>query len=289
MMRFIPWLLVLSIAPIVAQGATVAFDPPILEIHVAGGVTTGTFQITVASTEVLATFNSVDMVIGSNDVQLTAFVLTDEFIDATTPFNAVEVPGPGTYSSDVFVGGFSFINPWTPPTSVGTLFVNAAGLSAGDYAVSVDFKFDGRSIVALGLPTEGLTGVATVRVITDCNANGQLDSCDVSCGEAGDPCFGVPECGTAADCNLNGIPDECEPPGAIMRFRVRCVGGQLQALAETFLPPGTLLTFTNTNDAPMIVPVNNGGKAQAIWLDQVGTPQVCLAECPTICRNANCQ
>ena len=53
---------------------------------------------------------------------------------------------------------------------------------------------------------------------TDCNANGVLDSCDLSLGTSDDcDSNGIPdECdialGNQLDCNLNGIPDSCEPP-----------------------------------------------------------------------------
>ncbi len=43
-------------------------------------------------------------------------------------------------------------------------------------------------------------------VEVDCNDNGLVDSCDVSCTP---PC-NVPGCGLSDDCNANGVPDECE-------------------------------------------------------------------------------
>ena len=56
---------------------------------------------------------------------------------------------------------------------------------------------------------------------TDCNANGVLDSCDLSSGTS-DDCNvnGIPdECeitgDPSIDCNANGIPDTCEPVGEV--------------------------------------------------------------------------
>ena len=41
----------------------------------------------------------------------------------------------------------------------------------------------------------------------DCNANGTLDPCDISCAAGG---CSPPHCGGSLDCNANGLPDECE-------------------------------------------------------------------------------
>jgi len=43
----------------------------------------------------------------------------------------------------------------------------------------------------------------------DCNNNGILDECDLSCGDAGGPCD-LAGCGQSLDCNANGVPDECD-------------------------------------------------------------------------------
>lgn len=48
---------------------------------------------------------------------------------------------------------------------------------------------------------------------TDCNNNGQPDTCDLSCAAPG--CVAIPGCGTHVDCNQNSVPDECE-------FEPRC-------------------------------------------------------------------
>ena len=43
----------------------------------------------------------------------------------------------------------------------------------------------------------------------DCNSNGLLDECDISCGPPGGDCD-TNGCGQSPDCNSNGIPDECD-------------------------------------------------------------------------------
>ncbi len=46
--------------------------------------------------------------------------------------------------------------------------------------------------------------------LTDCNGNGTADQCDLSCGDPGSLCDGMPNCGLSYDCNNNAVPDECE-------------------------------------------------------------------------------
>ncbi|MDO8631835.1 MAG: hypothetical protein Q7R41_15215, partial [Phycisphaerales bacterium] len=57
--------------------------------------------------------------------------------------------------------------------------------------------------------------------VTDCNANGRLDVCEITCTpttsypelvclQSDYICSGLPNCGTAADCNHNAAPDECD-------------------------------------------------------------------------------
>lgn len=95
----------------------------------------------------------------------------------------------------------------------------------GDQQLSKRSWTDGLSgfgvpeIAAVDLFANGATSIyyddiSLVQRISDCNANGVPDDCDLASGTSQDcNASGIPdECEAAiADCNANGIPDDCEP------------------------------------------------------------------------------
>ena len=68
----------------------------------------------------------------------------------------------------------------------------------------------------------------------DCNQNGTLDVCDISCAASG--CASVVGCGRSNDCNANGVPDECDTFAATSVRSVR-VASASEAVFMT-APPG---------------------------------------------------
>ncbi|MGQ9652129.1 MAG: hypothetical protein ACUVXJ_18690 [Phycisphaerae bacterium] len=70
----------------------------------------------------------------------------------------------------------------------------------------------------------------------DCNSNGIVDECDISCGETGGPCD-LPDCGLSSDCNMDGIPDDCEVSGEVCSFPVSLAGNTTGAADAIFTGP----------------------------------------------------
>ena len=151
-----------------AFGGTVAFDPVGGEIDLRTGVTTTTFDVSVATADQVTSFTSVDIIMGSNDgLMLTDFVLDPGFATFFL-FNAVDIPAsPPVYASDIKAGGFG-VAAQSAPILVGTLTVDAAGLAVGDYTIVVDSGQDGgRTKIGLATDIEGLVGSAVVTVIPE--------------------------------------------------------------------------------------------------------------------------
>ena len=200
------------LCPPIAFAAPVAFDPPASTISndPARGRTSTELAITLPLPEdaSISTFNTFGVLIGSSDLQITDLVLDQGFRTALQgSLVAVDVPGPGVYSSDVFTEGFLFDNEIELPVLVGTITVDAAGVPAGIYAVVVDGDSmidGGRSqIMNANLESESLVGMATITV------TGSSDPGGGSTGEDdGDPVEPPPD---SPDTDGDGMPDETDP------------------------------------------------------------------------------
>lgn len=144
----------------VAYAGTVSFEPQERVVDPAVSTRT-TFEVVISETP-LGTFESVDLILGSDDLQITEwefafFVICD--------FGACADPA-GVYPSDLQFGWFG--PPVLPPFHLGTLTVDASGLGRGTYSVIVDAQRDGgRSTLALGTNIDTLFGSATVTVIPE--------------------------------------------------------------------------------------------------------------------------
>ncbi len=83
----------------------------------------------------------------------------------------------------------------------------------------------------------------------------------------------------------SGAGVACE---AIHKLKTRCNGGRLTAKVKSSLPPGTTLTLTRDGKEPRAIRINNKGRGKTVWLNQSGRNNVCVCECPGVCRKAQC-
>jgi hypothetical protein len=135
-----------------AFGGTIEFTPDTVKYN-AGDVVTLDLSI---GSSLLTTFDSVDIIVGSDDLTITDF----EF-GAFTRFFESSAPDTSVYPSG---WKFGFFGPasFSEEFHLGTLTVVDPRLF-GTYTVLVDAARDGgRSTVAGSGFTDGLTGVATV-------------------------------------------------------------------------------------------------------------------------------
>jgi len=141
-----------------ALGGTVSFDPPVREVDPSISTVT-TFEVGIAASD-LGTFEGLDMVIGSDDLQIVRW----DYGDYTRFFE--DVRPAGIYPSDVRISHFAL--PTAMPFSVGEVTVDAAGLPPGLYQVVVDAERDNvRSRIQLGLAEDPLYGEGFVSVIPE--------------------------------------------------------------------------------------------------------------------------
>ncbi len=174
--------LLASLSCACALGETVRFEPAIRTVDLGTGVTTTTFEVHVESTTGVATFNSIDLLIGSDNLVPSAFAF-DAAFEANMDFeNAEIIVDPPGYVSAIFAGGFAAA-ALTRPILVGTLTVDAAGLAPGDYMVEVNADKDGgASVIALLTNLDPLFGSATVTVVgtapPECTTDAACDDGD---------------------------------------------------------------------------------------------------------------
>lgn len=132
------------------------------------------------------------------------------------PFDPTDWPGTASEDAVTWATESFSENPNANAIRFGTLY---------------DFYFDANvepapTTVTIGLFKPGFPDVVQSNIVgpklafIDCNRNGVMDVCDVSCqpyDDEGRPMVefcAVPEgtpCGTSNDCNGNQVPDECEP------------------------------------------------------------------------------
>jgi hypothetical protein len=101
---------------------------------------------------------------------------------------------------------------WSPNEQVSPQFNSHVGFpnqrKMGDYAHQVSDDFGVNLAYAATFNNE--QDIYFLRAAQDCNANGILDECDLSCGAPSGPC-NLQGCGLSPDCNQNRVPDDCEP------------------------------------------------------------------------------
>ncbi len=88
-----------------------------------------------------------------------------------------------------------------------------------------------------------------------------------------------------------GLANLC---GAVNRMKSKCVRGsgrfKLKATLVTELEPGTELTMTRDDEEPKTATVKGGGRARASWrVFEARAYDVCVVECPSVCRGQTCQ
>ncbi len=140
--------------------ATATFDPPLVEVQ-AG--TPALFDVYVA-VESLSAFDAADVLIGSNDAPDISFTYSPDWEAAMAGFVTPITYDSGVYGQDVFVGGFRVAGPIQGSLWVGTLTVDTAGLTVGDYPIVVDGVAEGMSRLTLAGTWEPLSGMGTVRI-----------------------------------------------------------------------------------------------------------------------------
>jgi len=146
---------------------TVTFSPNPIVIDPFNGPSTAQLAVSVAATE-FGTLQSVDLVIGSDDLDISNFVYDPGFISATAFRSTPTYDNlPQVYPFNAQLGGF--LNEDAASILVGSFTIDAAGLAAGDYSVEVSSVLDdGRS--GLGSPlgdVEGLLGSVRVQVVPE--------------------------------------------------------------------------------------------------------------------------
>ncbi len=171
-MRTLPLGLIISLAASRAFAGVVTFDPALVFIDPAIS-TTAQVQVSVgqATTED-GTFDSVDLIIGSDIQGLIAYFTYDQEFIEFTPFRFSPQPlralGTQVYGpmGSTFVGGF--FNEPISAILVGTLILNATGVPNGEYTIGVDSARDGLSGMGLSGVNDSWTfGIARVVVIPE--------------------------------------------------------------------------------------------------------------------------
>ncbi len=77
--------------------------------------------------------------------------------------------------------------------------------------------------------------------------------------------------------------------GKIRKLKVVCLGsGTLKAKLKSSLPKGTILTASNNGGDHKPMSINKRGKGKAKWRQQTGRREVCILECPKVCKDAVC-
>jgi hypothetical protein len=159
MKRIAAVLLVLTFGGASAFGGVVEFSPDPLDLMVSGPMT-GSLDVTVTG---VGQFDSLDMVIGSDDFTITGFTY-----DAAIDLDSTTAPymGVGLYTaSDVWIGGFNDAGHVSGPTMlVGTVDVDLTGLPEGTYEIEVSATRDG-DISGLGVPGVGFDGLAGIGIV----------------------------------------------------------------------------------------------------------------------------
>jgi hypothetical protein len=154
-------LLVLGFGSATAFGGIVEFAPD--KVGLMPGES-GAFTLTIMAD---LQFDSMDMVIGSDDVTIDGFTYDPAIaLDTTNP----PYPGAGFYPNDIWVGGFNNPGVLSGPTmlvGVVDFTVPGAAMIGDQYVVSVDFGFDTLSGVGTSAGLEGLVGEGLVNVIPE--------------------------------------------------------------------------------------------------------------------------
>lgn len=153
-----------------AQAGVVLFDPPEITIDPSTGPTTGAFTVTVVSDQAL--IDNIKLILASEDVALTGFDYEPAMLFAFGPF-AVSPQLFGLWPHDLVVGGFSASGAIRSPLVLGTLEVDASGLSPGDYELFSD-PVCFSCTFPLPEPPESFSGAALVHVIPEPTSIGLL-------------------------------------------------------------------------------------------------------------------
>jgi hypothetical protein len=135
--------LITGAAPALADSAV--FEPALATVA-AGQF--AEFELYVSPTT-LASFDAVDVIIGSNDLPDLEFAYSPDFtaaMDQLTPIFTDQ----GFYAQDVFVGGFSLDDAIDSRLLVGTVRAATSGLPPGDYTLQIDGATDMISALSLG-------------------------------------------------------------------------------------------------------------------------------------------
>lgn len=161
-------IVVVAFAASTAFGGVVTFNPIKGDINVPAGETTAQFTVGVTQ-ETIGTFNSVDIVVGSDAFEIIGLEYSPEWILATSLDPTTDPVGVYP-KSDLIFGGFLGANFIDGFSNIGTLTVGYNGHTdvgfSGD--IMVDSGFDGGITVLVNGPaTEGLTGRATVNIVPE--------------------------------------------------------------------------------------------------------------------------
>ncbi len=163
MKRFAGVVFAVVFASSYALGGTVSFDP---SKHSVEAGTQVDFELTISDSGSLDSFQTVAIVVGSND----GLVLTEFVWAEITPFPNIVYPVSASpkYMSGVVFGFGNFFTGYTAPLTIGTLSVDTNDLPIGTYEVVISSDNDGgQSGLAEGTLTEPLFGIGTINIIPE--------------------------------------------------------------------------------------------------------------------------
>lgn len=192
-----------------AAGETIRFDPTSQSLESGATITTLTFDLYLESTSSTTTFNSIDLLIGSNTVAVTSFTFDANFLSLLDFSSNARADQMASYNSAILAGGFSATGQ-NRSVLIGTVTVDAANLNVGSYNVAVSADTDvGISNVALGDVSEPLNGSATITLFNPTTAACQADAdCDDTLSCTTDACVG----GVCNHTPIDGCTDTSTPP-----------------------------------------------------------------------------
>ncbi|MGD2109659.1 MAG: PEP-CTERM sorting domain-containing protein [Phycisphaerae bacterium] len=145
-----------------AHAGVIGFNPQEMTIDPSVDPLIFTTEMSVAAADVETAFENVDVIVGSDDLELMDFEFPFDVF--CFDFSPCWAPDEGTYASGIKIGFFG--SPQSVGLVLGTLTVDATGLPNGTYYILVDSNRDGgRS--GLGATAEPLFGQAAVHIVPE--------------------------------------------------------------------------------------------------------------------------
>src|SRR3989337_960440 len=140
MRKVAAWVCVFGLMSGSAMGGTVVFSPGAQDVVVDSGAIVSMDLTVQVSGSPVPTISGADIVIGSNDVPFD-FSYNAAWTTAMPNLSA-PLPGIGSYTHDLLVGGSNPTGGAGTSVPLGTVTVNTTGLALGTYEILVDSGID---------------------------------------------------------------------------------------------------------------------------------------------------